>query len=64
MTSIQTYIVCWCFRQLFNLMVVEAPVDLKALFDRYSENRVIDIDHLHRFLIEFQKEDNTTVNNA
>ncbi|CAL5322699.1 unnamed protein product [Camellia sinensis] len=64
MTSRQTYRVCWCFRRRFNVTAAEAPADIKALFDRYSENGVMDVDHLHRFLIEFQKEDNATVDDA
>ncbi|XAR65942.1 Phosphoinositide phospholipase C [Bertholletia excelsa] len=41
-----------------------APADIKALFDQYSENGVMNVDHLRRFLIEVQKEENATESDA
>lgn len=57
--SKQTYRVCFCFRRRFRLAVSEAPKDIKALFDQYSENGLMTVDHLHRFLTEVQKEEKT-----
>ncbi|XAR65940.1 Phosphoinositide phospholipase C [Bertholletia excelsa] len=64
MTSKQTYKVCCCFRRRFSLTASEAPADIKALFDQYSENGVMNVDHLRRFLIEVQKEENATESDA
>ncbi|XP_034705597.1 phosphoinositide phospholipase C 2-like [Vitis riparia] len=62
--SKQTYRVCFCFRRRFHLTVSEAPQEIKELFDRYSENGMMSIDHLQRFLIEFQQEEKATVEDA
>lgn len=34
-------------------------MDIKSLFDQYSENGLMTVDHLHRFLTEVQKEEKT-----
>ncbi|KAH7840734.1 hypothetical protein Vadar_020912 [Vaccinium darrowii] len=60
----QTYKVCCCFRRRFKLAAAEAPADIKALFDRYSNNGLMDAEHLHSFMIEVQKEEKATVNDA
>ncbi|KAF7132045.1 hypothetical protein RHSIM_Rhsim09G0177100 [Rhododendron simsii] len=60
----QTYKVCWCFRRRFKLAAAEAPAEVKALFDRYSNNGLMDAEHLHRFMIEVQKEEGSTVGDA
>ncbi|XP_050387700.1 phosphoinositide phospholipase C 2-like isoform X2 [Argentina anserina] len=57
--SKQTYRVCFCFRRRFRLTVSEAPAEIKTLFDQYSENGLMTLDHLHRFLTDVQKEDLT-----
>ncbi|WKA00625.1 hypothetical protein VitviT2T_018963 [Vitis vinifera] len=62
--SKQTYRVCFCFRRRFRLTVSEAPQEIKELFDRYSENGMMSIDHLQRFLIEVQQEEKATVEDA
>ncbi|XP_010534599.1 PREDICTED: phosphoinositide phospholipase C 2 [Tarenaya hassleriana] len=62
--SKQTYRVCFCFRRRFRHAVSEAPKEIKTLFQRYSENGVMTVDHLHRFLIEVQKEDKATRDDA
>lgn len=62
--SKQTYSVCFCFRRRFKLAISEAPPDIKALFDQYSENGVMTVDHLHRFLTEVQKEEKATKEEA
>ncbi|CAH9098182.1 unnamed protein product [Cuscuta europaea] len=62
--SKQTYSVCFCFRRRFRLAEAEAPAEIKSLFDQYSENGVMSVDNLHRFLIEVQKEDEATMQDA
>ncbi|XP_068315296.1 phosphoinositide phospholipase C 2-like [Pyrus communis] len=62
--SKQTYRVCFCFRRRFKLAVKEAPPEIKALFDQYSENGIMTADHFHRFLTEVQKEENATKEEA
>ena len=62
--SRQTYKVCFCCRRRFKLAVSEAPQEVKALFGKYSENGVMSTNHLHRFLVEEQKEKEATVQDA
>ncbi|XP_043698194.1 phosphoinositide phospholipase C 2-like isoform X2 [Telopea speciosissima] len=62
--SKQTYRICLCFRRGFRLKVAEAPPEIKSLFERYSENGIMIVDHLHRFLMEVQGEDKATKENA
>ncbi|KAF8397289.1 hypothetical protein HHK36_016202 [Tetracentron sinense] len=62
--SKQTYRVCICFQRKFRLTVAEPPAEIKSLFERYSENGTMTVDHLHKFLIEVQGEDTTTIEDA
>uniref|UniRef100_A0A7N0UBN6 Phosphoinositide phospholipase C n=1 Tax=Kalanchoe fedtschenkoi TaxID=63787 RepID=A0A7N0UBN6_KALFE len=62
--SKQTYRVCFCFRRRFRLAAAEAPAEVKALFGRYSENNIMTVEHLHRFLVEVQKEEKATKEDA
>ncbi|OWM69955.1 phosphoinositide phospholipase C 2-like [Punica granatum] len=62
--SKQTYRVCFCFRRKFRLTVSEAPEDVKNLFREYSENGIMTVDQLHRFLVEVQGEENATKEDA
>ncbi|EXC09416.1 Phosphoinositide phospholipase C 2 [Morus notabilis] len=62
--SKQTYRVCFCFRRRFRLAVAEAPREIKEVFDQYSENGIMTVDHFHRFLVEFQKEESVTKEEA
>ncbi|KAL7265548.1 hypothetical protein ACSBR1_003346 [Camellia fascicularis] len=62
--SKQTYRVCFCFKRRFKLTVAEAPAEIRDLFDRYSENGIMTVDHLHRFLIEVEGEDKATKEDA
>ncbi|KAF9676931.1 hypothetical protein SADUNF_Sadunf08G0054600 [Salix dunnii] len=48
----------------FRLAEAEAPDDIKALFNQYSENGVMTTDHLQRFLIEVQKQEKDTFQEA
>ncbi|CDP14020.1 unnamed protein product [Coffea canephora] len=62
--SKQTYRVCFCCRRRFRLASAEAPAEIKSLFDSYSENGTISVDNLHRFLVEVQKQENATLEDA
>ncbi|KAK4750174.1 hypothetical protein SAY87_027623 [Trapa incisa] len=62
--SKQTYRVCLCFRRKFRLTVSEAPEEIKSLFRQYSENGIMSIDQLRRFLVEVQGEENATTEDA
>ncbi|KAK9282830.1 hypothetical protein L1049_011053 [Liquidambar formosana] len=62
--SKQTYSVCFCFRRRFKLAAAEAPAEIKAIFEQYSENGTMTVDHLQRFLMEVQKEKNATREDA
>ncbi|KAL2539882.1 Phosphoinositide phospholipase C 2 [Abeliophyllum distichum] len=46
------------------MAAAEAPEDIKSLFNQYSENEVMGLDQLQRFLIEVQKEENATLEDA
>ncbi|KAL2227420.1 phosphoinositide phospholipase C 2-like [Sesamum indicum] len=62
--SKQTYRVCFCFRRRFRLAASEAPADVKEIFARYSDNGVMSVDQLRRFLVEVQGEENATLEDA
>ncbi|XP_075499987.1 phosphoinositide phospholipase C 2-like [Primulina tabacum] len=62
--SKQTYRVCFCFRRRFRLAASEAPEDIKAIFNEYSEKGVMGLDELRRFLVEVQREESATVEDA
>ncbi|KAL0426246.1 UNVERIFIED_CONTAM: Phosphoinositide phospholipase C 2 [Sesamum latifolium] len=59
-TSKQTYRICFCFRRRFRVKEAEVPADIKALFEKYSENGLMDVEHLYRFLKEVQGEGKLT----
>lgn len=60
----QTYKVCFCFRRRFRLAATEAPAQIKSLFDQYSENGIMNAECFKRFLVEVQKEEKATVEDA
>ncbi|KAG6758224.1 hypothetical protein POTOM_038562 [Populus tomentosa] len=62
--SKQTYRVCLCFSRRFKLAVAEAPEEIRALFSQYSENGIMTDNHLQRFLIEVQKQEKATLEEA
>lgn len=62
--SKQTYRVCFCFRRRFGVAVKEAPEEIKQVFEHYSVNGTMSVDGLQRFLVEFQKEDKATREDA
>lgn len=59
-----TYKVCFCFRRRFRVAIAEAPEEIKALFEQYSENGIMTVDHLQTFLIEVQKQEQATKEDA
>ncbi|RDX72658.1 Phosphoinositide phospholipase C 2, partial [Mucuna pruriens] len=61
----QTYNFCFCFRRRFRLPVSEVPPVIRTLFNSYSdENGVMTAIHLRSFLVEVQKQHNTTKEEA
>ncbi|KAI3868928.1 hypothetical protein MKW92_023143 [Papaver armeniacum] len=60
----QTYRVCFCFTRRFKLTVAEAPEEIKTVFETYSENGIMSVDHLHEFMTEYQGESNVTKEDA
>ncbi|KAF6153631.1 hypothetical protein GIB67_027498 [Kingdonia uniflora] len=64
MASKQTFKVCFCFRRRFKITVSEAPEEIKTLFSRYSENGIMSVDHLKRFMNECQGEEKATIEDA
>ncbi|KAI4306830.1 hypothetical protein L6164_030075 [Bauhinia variegata] len=62
--SKQTYKVCFCCSRRFKLGVSEAPAEIKALYEKYSENGFMGAAQLQRFLIEVQKQDKSTEEEA
>ena len=62
--SRQSFKVCFCFRRIFKLRVLEPPEDVKILFDQYSQNGTMSLDNLRGFLVEFQGEYNATRDDA
>ncbi|KAK2980002.1 hypothetical protein RJ640_020028 [Escallonia rubra] len=64
MSSKQSYRVCCFFRRRFKLAVAEAPAEIKALFDTYSDNGIMAADHLQAFMMEVQGEDKVTKEDA
>ncbi|XP_024970016.1 phosphoinositide phospholipase C 2-like [Cynara cardunculus var. scolymus] len=62
--SKQTYRVCFCFQRRFRIPPAEPPNGIKTLFNQYSENNLMDANHLQRFLVEVQKQDKATIADA
>ncbi|NP_001304243.1 phosphoinositide phospholipase C 2-like [Vigna radiata] len=63
--SKQTYSLCFCLRRRFSLPVSEAPPEIRTLFDRYSdENGIMTASHVRGFLVEVQKEESVTEEEA
>ncbi|KAL3521212.1 hypothetical protein ACH5RR_019361 [Cinchona calisaya] len=42
----------------------EAPAGIKSLFNQYAENGVMTVENLRNFLVEIQKQENATVDDA
>lgn len=62
--SKQTYKVCFCFRRRYRHTVSVAPAEIKTLFDNYSDKGLMTTDLLLRFLIDVQKQDKATKEEA
>lgn len=62
--SKQTYSVCFCFKRRFRLKEADVPAEIKELFESYSDNGLMNVDHLHRFLKEVQGEEKITRDEA
>ncbi|KAK7379374.1 hypothetical protein VNO80_04832 [Phaseolus coccineus] len=63
--SKQTYSFCFCFRRRFRLPLSEAPPEIRTLFDHYSnEQGVMTASHVRSFLVEVQKEESATEEEA
>ncbi|ESW13760.1 hypothetical protein PHAVU_008G224000 [Phaseolus vulgaris] len=62
--SKQTYSVCFCWRRRFKLALAEAPSEIKTLFEDYAENEIMTPSHLKRFLVEVQKQEKATEEEA
>ncbi|KAL8504805.1 hypothetical protein ACS0TY_016119 [Phlomoides rotata] len=58
--SKQTYRICFCFKRRFRIKEAEIPSEIKDLFGNYSENGLMNVDHLYRFLKEVQGEEKLT----
>ncbi|CAI9097239.1 OLC1v1033615C1 [Oldenlandia corymbosa var. corymbosa] len=59
-----TYSVCCCFKRKFKFRESEAPAEIKSLFQDYSENGVMTVEHLQRFLQEVQGEEKVSLEEA
>lgn len=65
MSKKQSFKVCFCFRRIFWFRGAEPPNDVKELFNKYSDNgTVMTVDHLQKFLNEFQRETNVSKEDA
>ncbi|KAK9755766.1 hypothetical protein RND81_01G048900 [Saponaria officinalis] len=62
--SKQSYGSCFCFRRMFKLNRAEPPEDVAKLFSQYSENGVMTVEKLHKFLVDFQGEVKATIDDA
>ncbi|KAK1272222.1 Phosphoinositide phospholipase C 2 [Acorus gramineus] len=55
-----TYRVCFFYKRRFRQATAEAPMELRELFERYSENGAMGVEQLQRFLVEVQGEEGVT----
>lgn len=46
------------------MAAAEAPADVKAVFSDYSENGVMSVEQMQRFLVEVQRDENATLEDA
>ncbi|KAI4305278.1 hypothetical protein L6164_028652 [Bauhinia variegata] len=52
----QHFKVCFCFKRMFKLKAAEPPEEIKHIFNQYSENGIMNMDHLIKFVEEIQGE--------
>ncbi|KAK1377426.1 Phosphoinositide phospholipase C [Heracleum sosnowskyi] len=57
--SKESYGICWCFLRSYKFGAAKAPQEIKELFKLYSEDGVMSVDHLQRFMKEVQGEEVT-----
>ncbi|OIW02722.1 hypothetical protein TanjilG_29498 [Lupinus angustifolius] len=62
--SKQAYTVCFCFSRRFKHALAEAPPEINTFFQNYSENELMTPSQLQRFLVEVQKQENATIEDA
>ncbi|XP_021720665.1 phosphoinositide phospholipase C 2-like [Chenopodium quinoa] len=62
--SKQAYEFCFCYRRMFKLRMAEPPEDVVNLFNEYSDNGVMTVESLHKFLVDFQGEEKATLEHA
>ncbi|GFS39260.1 phospholipase C 2 [Actinidia rufa] len=62
--SKQYFKVCFCYQRMFRLKAAEPTEDVKNVFMSYSENGAMTVDHLLRFLEEYQGERGATKEDA
>ncbi|XP_021715541.1 phosphoinositide phospholipase C 2-like [Chenopodium quinoa] len=62
--SKQAYEFCFCYRRMFKLRMAEPPEDVVNLFNEYSDNGVMTVEILHKFLVDFQGEEKATLEHA
>ncbi|KAL6979097.1 phosphoinositide phospholipase C [Sarracenia purpurea var. burkii] len=62
--SKQYFRVCFCFWRMFRLKVAGPPADVRNVFETYSENGKMTVDHLLRFLVDVQGEERPTKEHA
>lgn len=48
---------CWCFRRSYKPGVAKAPAEIKEIFELFSENGMMSVHHLQRFMTVVQGED-------
>ncbi|XP_030524527.1 phosphoinositide phospholipase C 2-like [Rhodamnia argentea] len=53
-----------CFGRKFHFREVRPPHDVQQLFEQYSENGTMTVDHLRRFLVDYQMEKDATREDA
>lgn len=62
--SKESYGICCCFQRSYKFGAAKAPQDIKELFKLYSENGVMSVDHLQRFMKEVQGEGEVTMHDV
>ncbi|XP_044504878.1 phosphoinositide phospholipase C 2-like isoform X3 [Mangifera indica] len=56
---------CFFFKRIFRIKAAEPPNEVKEIFDKYaSEQGTMTVDDLHKFMVEFQGETDTTKDRA
>ncbi|XP_014503861.1 phosphoinositide phospholipase C 2 [Vigna radiata var. radiata] len=63
-TSKQHFKVCFCFRRMFRLKVVEPPDEINTVFEEYSHDGIMSMDDMCNFLVEFQGENEAVTTHA